>query len=190
MSNAMKLKIFASALFVLTTVSAANAQITDVPRKHNFGIGPIAGYNLDSKGLTYGAGLLYEFRPFQKFGFTAGLTYERTRSDVNSYYGEIEGSPVYADVRIHQVYSLQAGARYYLNRLYVSGALGVGYDDGGYKLSDGGTADGGHAYSLYKSVGIGYQFPLKNNDALEFEAGYFGTKFMNLGGTIRYKFGK
>ena len=186
----MKLKLFAVALFVFIAGSIANAQTTDLPSKHSLSLGPIAGYNFESEGLTYGAGLLYEFRPFQKFGFIAGLTYQRTRSDVDFHYGDIDGSTVYGDVRIHQVYAFHAGARYYMDRFYLSGSLGVAYDDASVKLSNGMTVDAGHAYGLYKSIGAGYQLPLKNNDALEFEAGYFGSKFMNIGGTVRYKFGK
>lgn len=187
----MKLKFSALALFVFTAVSVTNAQISDVPPKHSLGLGPIAGYNLETEGLTYGAGLLYEFRPFQKFGFTAALTYERSSTDVSDrYYGDIEGTPLYGDVWTHQTYSFNVGARYYMNRFYLGGALGVGLDKGHTAVSDGTTFDGGHAYGLYKSLSAGYQLPLKNRDAIEFEAGFFGARNMTIGGTVRYKFGK
>jgi hypothetical protein len=193
----MKLKIISLSLFVFIAVSAVNGQTADEPRKHNFSLGPIAGYNLaplggnnnETKGLNYGAGLMYEYRPFQKFGFTAGLTYERMKTDVSDhFYGDIGGLPVYGDVWIHQAYSFSAGARYYMDGFYLGGALGLGLDKGHTTLSDGNTLDGGHAYGLYKSLAAGYQIPLKNRDAIEVEAGFFGTKGMKIGGTVRYKF--
>lgn len=95
---------------------------------------------------------------------------------------------MYGDVWTHQVYSLSAGARYYMGGFYLGGALGLGLDKGHTTLSDGTTSDGGHAYGLYKSLAAGYQIPLKNRDAIEVEAGVFGTKGMKLGGTVRYKF--
>lgn len=193
----MKLKIIALALFVFTAVSVVKGQTADEPRKHNFSLGPLAGYNLnpiggynlDTKGMTYGAGLMYEYRPFQKFGFTAGLAYERMRTDVSDhFYGNFGGLPVYGDVWIHHVYSLSAGARYYMGGFYLGGALGVGLDKGHTTLSDGTISDGGHAYGLYKNMAAGYQIPLKNRDAIEVEAGVFGTRGMKIGGTVRYKF--
>lgn len=187
----MKAKIFSLLLLSFTAVSVVNAQVSDIPKKHTLSLGPIVGYNLDMEGLTYGAGLLYEFRPFEKVGFTAGFNYGRTRSDVSGdNWGELNGSEIYGDVRTHQVYSLNLGARYYMNQFYLTGSLGVAYDEGETKLSDGSISDGGHKYGLYKSVGAGYQIPLKNNHAIEFEAGYFGSEFMNVGGTVRYRFGK
>lgn len=193
----MKLRITALALFVFTAVSAVNGQTFDEPQKHNFSFGPIVGFNLgsiagqklDKKSLTYGAGLMYEYRPFQKFGFTAGLTYEQMKTDVpDRFYGGFEGSSESGGVWTHQVYSLSAGVRHYMGGFYLGGALGLGLDKGHTTFSDGAVSDGGHAYGLYKSLAVGYQVPLKNRDAIEVEAGVFGTRGMKLGGTVRYKF--
>lgn len=187
----MKLKLIASTLFVFTIMFNANAQNFDLPKKHNFGAGVSAGYDLDEKGLVYGAGGLYEFRPFQKIGFTAGFNYDRMRKDVSGqFWGDFEGSPVYGDAWVHELFSLHVGARYYMDKFYLGGALGVGRDSGYTNLSDGTTADGGHAYDLYKGLSAGYQLPLKNGNAIEFEANFYGTRSMKIGGTVRYKFGK
>lgn len=187
----MKLQTLALALFLFATVYNAHAQLSDVPKKHSFGIGALAGYDLDTEGIIYGAGLLYEFRPFQKIGFTAGFTYDRMSKDASgSYYWDNAGSPVYGDVWTHQLFALHVGARYYVNKFYLGGALGVGRDDGSTSLSDGTTADGGHAYDFYKSLSAGYQIPLRNNEAIELEANFFGTRSMKIGGTVRYKFGR
>lgn len=192
----MKLKIIASALFVFAAVSVVSAQTFDEPQKHNFSFGPIAGFNLgsiagqklDKKSLSYGAGLMYEYRPFRKFGFTAGLTYEKMKTDVpDGFYNYTGGTPAYGGVRTHQVYAFSAGTRYYMGGFYLAGALGLGLDKGYTTFSDGAISDGGHAFGLYKSLGAGYQIPLKNRDAIEVEAGVFGTRGMKLGGTIRYK---
>lgn len=178
-------------MFFFATFYQANAQLSDVPKRHGFGVSALAGFDHDTEGMYYGAGLLYEFRPFRKVGFTAGFTYDRMTKDVSDvYWREFGGSPVYGDVWTHQLFALHAGARYYIGKLYLGGALGIGRDDGSTKLSDGTTADGGHAYNFYKSFSAGYQIPLKNNDLIELEANVFGTRSMKIGGTVRYKFGK
>ncbi|SEL06989.1 hypothetical protein [Parapedobacter koreensis] len=187
----MNLKNLVLIVLFFSRIWVANAQTASDPRKHNLSFGPMAGYNLDTKGLAYGGGLMYEYRPFQKFGFTAALMYERTRKDVSGdFWGDLNGVPIYGDVRVHQEYSLNVGARYYMGGFYLATALGVGYDDYYTNLSDGSTSDGGHAYGLYKSLGAGYQIPLKNRDVIEAEAGFFGTRDMKIGGTVRYKIRK
>lgn len=184
--NRFSMKKFYLSLFVLAClfVTTTSAQTSaDVPR-HNIGIGPLAGYDYEIKGATYGAGLMYEFRPFRKLGFTAGLTYEQTRKNMS----DIDYGPAYGDVWKHNVYSLSLGARYYIGDFYLGGALGLGHDSGKIHLQDGSHLNGGSAYSLYRSLGAGYQIPLRNRDVVEIEAGAFGTsKAMKLGGAVRYK---
>ncbi|HLT89088.1 MAG TPA: hypothetical protein VKZ57_15985, partial [Sphingobacterium sp.] len=171
-------------LFFCTVMSTAHGQVSTIPPKHNFSIGPIAGYDYDIKGPIYGGGLMYEYRPFKKVGFTAGFTYEQTRKDFSeSSFGD--------ETLRHEVYALHVGARYYIGDFYLGGALGVGHDKGTFKQEEAVTRSGGSAYSLYKSIGAGYQIPLRNQDALEVEAGTFGTSnSMKVGGTVRYKFRK
>lgn len=173
--------LFLLLLFCMT-LSGVQAQSFMHPKKHNFSIGPIAGYDYDIKGPIYGGGLMYEFRPFKNVGFTAGFNYEQTRKDFTE-------SSLGDETLRHEVYALHVGARYYIGDFYLGGALGAGHDNGTFKTADGGERSGGSAYSLYKSVGAGYQISLRNQDAIEVEAGTFGTSnSMKVGGTVRYKF--
>lgn len=155
------------------------------PRKHNFGFGPLAGYNFDIRGFVYGAGLLYEYRPFGNFGLTGNFLYERTTKDIDDIYDE---PSLLGDVWIHETYALSLLARFYMSRFYVAGSAGVGHDNGYFILQNGQTADGGSAYGLFKDFGAGYQIPLKNGDELEIELNIFGTRHTKVLGIVRYKF--
>lgn len=176
----MNIRYLLLPLCFLMVFSIARAQVSTAPPKHNFSIGPIGGYDYKFKRASYGAGLIYEYRPFQQVGFTAGFNYERTRKNLSpSDYGEL---------LLHDVYSLSIGARYYVGDLYLGGALGVGHENADVKLEDGSERNAMNAYSLYKSLGAGYLIPLRNRDAIEVEAGVFGTSTsMKLGGAVRYK---
>jgi len=169
-------------LFFCLAMTTAHGQISTNPPKHNFSIGPLAGYDYELKGPVYGGGLLYEFRPFKNVGFTAGFNYEQMRKNVpESSFGN--------ETWRHEVYAFHAGARYYIGDFYLWGSLGLGHERGTFKQTDGMTRSGGSTNSLYKSIGAGYQISLRNRDAIEIEAGTFGTSnSMKVGGTVRYKF--
>lgn len=169
-------------LFFCMSLSGAQAQSFMNPPKHNFSIGPLAGYDYELKGPVYGGALMYEFRPFKKVGFTAGLNYEQMRKNVpESSFG--------SETWRHEVFAFHVGARYYMGDFYLGGSLGLGHDKGTFSQTDGTTRNGGSTNSLYKSIGAGYQLSLKNRDAIEIEAGTFGTSnSMKVGGTVRYKF--
>ena len=173
---------------LLSTASIKAQMQTELP-VHSIGAGPLVGYNVDSKSLAYGAGLLYEFRPFKKVGFISSFTYERTQTDVSDFnYAGPGVVPVFADKVYDDVYSLSIGARYYMRKFYIGGTAGVGYNKIKTTLMDGRVSDGGEIYGFYKSVGAGYQIALKNKDIIEAEVGAFGMQQMKIGGTVRYKF--
>jgi len=177
-------------LIALLIFAAVSAQEQTVWPRHSIGAGPIAGYNLDSKSIAYGAGLLYEFRPFKKFGFISAFTYERTQTDVSDFNFAGPGvDPVFADQLLDDIYSLSIGARYYLQKFYIGATGGIGYNRVKTTLVDGRESGTGEAYEFYKNVGLGYQLALRNQDLIEVEAATFGTKRMKIGGTVRYKFG-
>ncbi|RZF59971.1 hypothetical protein [Sphingobacterium corticibacterium] len=76
-----------------------------------------------------------------------------------------------------------------MGNFYIGAALGLGHERGTFKQTNGITRNGGITNSLYKSIGAGYQLSLQNRDAIEIEAGTFGTSnSMKVGGTVRYKF--
>jgi len=178
-----KFELFFILMLCTLAIELKGQTSTSVP-KHGFSLGPMFGYDYKLKGPTLGAGLIYEYKPFQRLGFTAGFNYELTRKNLpNTDYNVSDGG-----VLTHQVYSLSLGARYYLNSLYIGGALGFAHESGKSLMNDGTKYDGGSANSLYKVLGLGYQLPLRNGDLMEFELGTFGTKnSMKLGGTVRYK---
>ena len=173
--------LFLVLLFCMSLPGVQAQSLMNLP-KHNFSIGPLAGYDYELKGPVYGGGLMYEFRPFKNIGFTAGFNYEQMRKNVpESSFGE--------ETWRHEVYAVHVGARYYMGDFYLAGALGLGHERGRFTQTDGTTRSGGNANSLYKSLGAGYQLSLKNRDAIEIEAGTFGTSnSMKVGGTVRYKF--
>lgn len=172
------------------SVLVVNAQTTAIPPKHNLGIGPVVGYNVENKGPVFGLNMMYEYRPFQQFGFTAALGFDQTRVDVSDRVYSIEGYPgLMGDTWIENEYSASLGARYYMGGFYVSGALGVGYMDAETTTTEDDVVfPNGSAYMLYKNISAGYQVKLKNRDVIEAEAGYWGTRSMKLGITARYKF--
>lgn len=169
----------------IASVNLSMGQTMDLPQKHRLGGGAIFGYDHKLEGIAYGAELMYEYKPFKRFGFIAGLSYQQTRKNLSS----VDFSTTGTGVLIHNQYAVALGTRYYLNSFYLGGALGLAYEYGKTKMDDGTTFKGGDIYSLYKAVGMGYQLPLRNGDLMEFELGTFGTnKAMKLGGTVRYKF--
>jgi len=175
--------IFVFGAVCLTT--HLKGQTLDLPEKHRLGLGPIAGYDFKLKGPSYGAGLMYEYKPFRSVGFTSALSYEQTRKDLtgSDFSSDDEG------LLKHHLYSASLGARYYVGSFYLGGALGYAYEYGESQMENGSTIKGGSTNSLYSSLGVGYQAPLRNGDLLEMELGSFGTKnSMKLGGTVKYKF--
>ncbi len=175
-------------LIILSSIAGGNiskGQTFDLIKKHQIGIGPILGYDYKLEGTSYGVGLMYEFRPFNKLGFTAALNYEQSRKNLSA----VDFSNTGAGVLKHHVYSLSLGTRYHFSSFYLGGSLGLAYENGETTMNDGSNFKGGNTYSLYKTLGFGYQLPLKNGDLLEMEIGTFGTKnSMKIGGTLKYKF--
>ncbi|WDF67953.1 hypothetical protein PQ465_16825 [Sphingobacterium oryzagri] len=185
----MKLGKFYFAACMLCAVSAAKGQVSAERSTHNISAGPIAGYNLNNQGFAYGANLLYEYRPFEKIGFISQFSYERTWTDASwMQFGTVGDTPILGDNRFEDVYALSLGLRYYMKNFYAGGTAGLGYDNVKTTIQGRGVSDGGNQFGFYKSLAVGYQIQLKNQDALEFEAGLFGTRQMKLGGTVRYRF--
>lgn len=91
-------KISLSLLFAFG-ILIANAQTSSEIPRHSFSIGPMAGYNLKNKGPAFGASAMYEFRPFQRFGFTASFTFDQTRVDISgvNYNPGMDNPPLYGD---------------------------------------------------------------------------------------------
>ncbi|MFD2965911.1 hypothetical protein [Sphingobacterium bambusae] len=185
----MNLNVFYFIIILLCAAGAAKGQVASEWPRHNIGAGPLVGYNLDSHGLAYGANLLYEYRPFEKVSFISLLTYERTRLDASGInYAAPGHTPILGQNRFEDVYSLSLGMRYYARNFYLAGTAGLGYDKIRTTTQNGGVIDGGDEFGFYKSLAVGYQIALKNEDIVELESGLFGTKRMKLGGTVRYKF--
>ena len=174
-----------SILLLSTGITVLQGQTLDLPQKHRIGLGPMVGYDFKLKGTAYGAGLMYEYKPFRTVGFTAALNYEQTQKNAPSDDFSNTGS---ARVK-HQLYAASIGARYYFNSFYLGGALGLAHETGQTRTPDGNNYNGGSINSLYSALGLGYQLPLKNGDLMEMEIGTFGTKnSRKFGGTVKYKF--
>lgn len=174
---------------VLFTALGANAQSIKEFGTHNFGVGPLAGYNVETESPAYGADLNYEYRPFEKWGFTAGLSYELTHTDVS---GTLFMSGSETDTRPdhwnQNLYTSSVGARYYMGSLFLGAAFGLGFEKGVTTFKDGSKARSADRYGFYQNYSIGYQIPLANQNKFEFYGGVFGANAMKIGGGIRYRF--
>lgn len=183
-------KIMLLAVLLFAAFSASAQSIKNVGT-HDFSIGPLAGYNLKTEGFTYGADLSYEYWPFEKWGFTAGLSYERTRSDLSGTWSGYDGEKMATGLGHwdQNLYTASLGARRYFGNLFVGAAFGLGYETGVTTFEEGAEVKSKDRYGFYQNYSVGYQVPLANKNKLEFFGGVFGAGAMKVGGGVRYKFG-
>ena len=180
----------ATHLYLTTALACSSllavAQDQQPFNRQHLAIGPILGYNYGINGLNYGLGALYEFRPEKQLSFFAGLNYLQTRrssshQNTKSFTGEIWKQHLTA---------LNFGARYYANEFYFAGAIGLAYKNELLLGADGRKTPLDSGFGFYKSLSTGYTLPISTHSIGEFEAGVYGIKeSMNVGGTMRYKFG-
>ncbi|SEF71530.1 hypothetical protein [Sphingobacterium lactis] len=181
------MKIFTSGILLLLLGSSltASAQSLVPEKRSSFGIGPSIGYDYKLQGFSYGANMMYEFRINSHWAAFAALNYEQTFKNINhaAYFNTVGGQ------WYHHVASANLGMRYYFDKFYMSGSLGLGYDNKKITLDDGWKVNDVNGFGLHRSFGFGYQFDLINQDALEVEVGVSGTNAsMKSMATFRYLF--
>lgn len=185
----LKLMVIAAALVAMAAV--AEAQTVPPLQKHYLDISAISGYNFHTKGIVYGGGLNYEYRPVKQWGFIAGLNYDFTKTDQSDiwYTGAPGVTSTKADYWGLGMYSVTAGARRYIGRFFIGASFGVAYERSWTKMDDGVRTAVDERYGFHQHYYGGYQIPLKNNNYLEIIGGAFGAGPLKAGGGLRYKVG-
>lgn len=182
----MIIRLFFSTVVLIGMGQISKAQNSTSPQANNLSIGSLFGYDYSIQGLSYGVGLMYEYRPLKSLGLFTSLNYEQTRRKISE---RLENN--LEDIWKHEIYSLSGGSRYYLNKYYLSAALGLAYEGTSIKLQNGANSKPDFNFNLYKSVGMGVQNTLRNSDIIEVEATTYGTdKSMKAGLSAKYRFGK
>ncbi len=186
--NTSRLIIVVALVAIAATV---DAQTISSSQKHYLDVGVLGGYNLNTEGTVYGGGLNYEYRPFKRWGFLAGLNYDFTKTDQSHIMNT--GAPgvtsTNADYWGLSMYSASLGARHYIGRFFIGASFGLAYERSWAKMDDGVRTAAGERYGLYQHYYGGYQLPLKNGHYLEFIGGAFGAGDLKVGAGLRYKFG-
>lgn len=177
---------------LVAMTAAANAQTVSSPQqKHYLDLGALAGYNPHTKGIVYGGGLNYEYRPVKQWGFTAGFNYDFTKTDQSGIWSTAAPgvTSTKADYWGLGMYSASIGARRYIDRFFIGASLGLAYERSWAKMDDGVRTAVNDRYGFHQHYYVGYQIPLKHNQYLEIIGGAFGAGPLKVGGGLRYKIG-
>ncbi len=179
-------------ILLLVFVSMAvvtRAQSVDETPRHYLDFGPLAGYNLKTKSPTYGGNANYEYRINKNWGLTAGVGYELTRTDQSDIWVLIVPGTdnTNGDHWNQALYTANAGARYYLGKLFLGASFGLGFEKSTTVMEDGYKYKSADRYGFYQNYTVGYQIPLNNKSSLEVYGGVFGAGALKVGGGVRYK---
>lgn len=172
----MKLKfiVFSTCSFFLAF--GAFGQKYPQGKVQQVGIGPYVGYDQEAESVVYGMGGYYEYRPFKRWGFTLGASYDKspfakaTAYDIwkdlykEAYNMELPENTV--EVKQNQL-AVNAGARFYIKRFFFSGALGWSFLDYTVRDTKTGDQEANKINYFYQSYGIGYQWALSDKHQLE-----------------------
>ncbi|SKB65022.1 hypothetical protein SAMN05660841_01695 [Sphingobacterium nematocida] len=144
-------------------------------KMQQIGIGPYIGYESNAETVVYGVGGYYEYRPFKRWGFTVGASYDKspfarsTQDDLLRLIYEDLGIDIpenTSEIKQNQL-AVNAGARFYMSKFFVSAGLGWSFLD--YEVRDTETAvqESNKTDYFYHTVGVGYQWSLGGNHLLE-----------------------
>ncbi|MGM1429732.1 hypothetical protein ACS126_10775 [Sphingobacterium lactis] len=170
-------------LFMVGYSLTSVAQPTSFHKLQSLGVSAKVGFDSNFQGLLTGANLSYEHRSNKWLGITSSLNHEIYRGFP---FWQVNGSE---NDWMFRKASFDFGLRAYLQPLYLSASIGLGYSSGYAKEED--NKINSHALQLmgYNSLGLGFQFRKRNGDAMEIEIGInslYPTKVPTLG--YRYRF--
>lgn len=165
-------------LSILTFLCGVNAYGQKYPegKLQQINLGPYIGYESMAETMVYGLGAQYEYRPFKRWSFTLGASYDRspfakdTSQDFwNDYYAHLNGTPApesTLEVQQNQ-FAVNLGARFYFAKFFISAGVGWSFLDYTLRDRETGEEQANTMNYFYHCVGVGYQISLSKNHLLE-----------------------